>query len=262
MPDCKECRFLSYEGKPHCCAYEKTVEELKRPMADPPLGACTWPIVHSYLEHIKPGFSVLEIGCGSWAKIRDACRALGAAYEAIDTEPSYFGVPTIATRYENLASLSFENETFDLVIGNQTMEHWAEHGCSIEWGLWQCFRVLKPGARVLLNVPIHFHGTRPFLLGSLDVLKKAFEPFSSQVVFESWGKNAAPLAPQYMHPKYKKLANQCAYILDIQAVKDRPLPLRARKKKVTGRLGRIIEYPLSYNLYRWRDRLAQRIIAG
>lgn len=190
MPKCSECRMLV---RNQCSAYAIATEVLGRELPPPPLGGCEIPIVENYLHLIDTGMRVLDIGCGSWDLIKSYCESVGAQYEGIDTVPEYFGRKTVATRLENLAALSFANESFDLVIGNQTMEHWAEYGCTLPWGLYQCFRVCKTGGRVLMNVPIHFHGTRPFMLGNLEALKRLFSIFSDQVYFDKWGSPADPI---------------------------------------------------------------------
>ena len=70
MPACKSCLYLKGNS---CNAHELAKIELKRPLPPPPTGACTVAIVESYLPHIKKGMNILEIGCGSWSKIRDYC---------------------------------------------------------------------------------------------------------------------------------------------------------------------------------------------
>jgi len=209
------------------------------------------PIVENYLAFIKPGMRVLEIGCGSWDLVRNYTQDIGAHYEGIDTQTEYFGRKTVATRIQNLACLSFPNEHFDVVIGSQTMEHWAEHGCSLRWGLHQCFRVCKPNGLVLMNVPIHYHGTHQFMLGRLKVLDSLFALFSDTVSFERWGRPARPLPPLYPYPGYWGLRHKPAYVLDIKATKDRPLPSGAHNRLApSGRLAQVINYPFSYNVYR------------
>jgi SAM-dependent methyltransferase len=209
------------------------------------------PIVQDYLSLIHKDLRVLEVGCGAWDFIKKYCRTVGAHYEGIDAQPFYFGRKTVATRIENLSSLSFPNDYFDLVIGNQCMEHWAEFGCTLKWGLYQCFRVLKPVGKLLLNVPIHFHGTSIFILGKLPELEKLFRPLSSQVSFQAWGQPSAPIPPFNAQPGYWKLYRKPAYVLDIQAVKDGPLPENYDNRyAASGRLAQLLNYPPSYNLYR------------
>jgi SAM-dependent methyltransferase len=225
--------------------------ELARPLPPPPLGACMLPIVEGYLKEVRAGDVVLDVGCGSWDRIKDHCERVGARYEAIDIDTEYFGKKTNATRIENLAELSFGDDEFDFVIGNQSMEHWAEHGCTLGFGLYQCFRVCKPGGKVLLNVPIHFHGTSEFMLGKLRRLKRLFARFSNTVRMEKWGAPCEPIPDYYPHPGYWRLRGKAAYVLSIEAVKDRPLPPRCSSAfGFRGRLAQLVRYPASYNVYR------------
>jgi hypothetical protein len=234
-----------------CLAYLKAEETLGRKMPPPPLGGCEIPIVEDYLQFIKPGMHVLEIGCGAWGFIKSHCEKVGAHYEGIDTETEYFGKKSVATRFENLADLSFSDEYFDIVIGNQTMEHWEEHGCRLSWGLYQCFRVCKPSGMVLMNVPIYFHGTEIFLMGKLDKIKELFVPFSQEISCYTWGKPSSPFTDYIAHPSYWKLHDKPAYILDIHANKDKPLPVGYNNKWATnGLIARLRNNPPSYIIYR------------
>lgn len=253
MPSCQDCQWR--EGTT-CTAHAKAQADLQRPLPPPPTGACTIAIVESYLPVIKPGMKVLEVGCGTWSRIRDHCRQVGAAYEGLDVQAEYYGIPCIATRLENLAALSFPDGEFDLVIGNQTMEHWAEHGCTLEWGLYQCFRVTKPGGSVFMNVPIHFHGTKDFLHGNLGRLRALFERFSGDVGVESWGTPTNPLVPYFPHPGFGALRGKPAYVVDIRATRDRQLPVGIRNIwGFNGKLAQIVHYSLSFNLYRVMQKL-------
>ncbi len=248
MPQCSQCRQLVNN---QCLAYEKSKKIIDRPIPPPPLGACALPIVEQYLTMIQPGMHILDIGCGSWELIKNHCENVGAIYEGIDTEPEYYGKKTVATRIENLANLSFPDSYFDIVIGNQTMEHWAENGCTLQWGLYQCFRVCKENGLVLMNVPIYFHGTRIFMLGELDRIRELYDPFSSQISFYEWGKPSEPIPDLYPWPGYVRLHNKPAYVLDIQTVKDRSLPSNYHNRNARkGRWAELVNYPVSFNLYR------------
>lgn len=248
MTKCIDCRKLVNN---HCVAYEQVQQSLGRNFPPYPLGACIIPIVENYLSYIKNGMRVLDVGCGSWDLIKNHCQYVGADYEGIDVRENYFGKKVVATRIENLANLSFPDNYFDFIIGNQTMEHWLEYGCTVKWGLYQCFRVLKFNGRLLLNVPIHFHGTRHFMLGNVEVLRKYYAPFSSKVGFNVWGKPSYPLLEIMPWPGYWTLRYSSAYILDIQAEKNLPLPKRySNFGAFNGKLAQLIHYPFSFNLYR------------
>lgn len=248
MPPCAACRML-IDGR--CDAERRAAEVLGRALPPAPLGACMLPIVEEYLKLIAPGMQVLEIGCGSWDWIRGRCDSVGAHYEAIDVQREYFGRPTVATRYENLAKLSFETDRFDLVIGNQTLHLWSEHGCTVRWGLAQCFRACKAGGRVLMNVPIHYQGPRAFLLGDLAAIRGFFVPFSDTVELHPWANPSAPRPPHFPHPGYSALRERPAYMLDIRATKDRPVPRGVTNFGAAhGQLAKLLYHPWSYTLYR------------
>lgn len=239
-----------------CEGYHIALATLGRTIPAPPLGGCVIPIVQNYCQMISKGTRVLDIGCGSWSLLKQRCNSVGAHYDGIDVLEEYFGVETVATRIENLAELSFPDDHFDAVIGNQTMEHWGEYGCTLNWGLHQCFRVCKPGGRVCLNVPIYFHGTREFMLGDLDGIRRLFEPFSSETTFEAWGKPCDPLPPVNPFKGYWRHRGKPPYVLDIQAIKNRPLPAGCSNRgAVSGRRAQLQNYPLSYNVYRVLRRL-------
>lgn len=202
--------------------------ELRRPLPPAPLGACFLPIVDRYLQRIEGGAKVLDVGCGSWTKIRDHCRRVGATYEAIDVQAAYYGAPTVATRIENLFDLSFPGSSFDFIISNQSMEHWGEYGCGLRRGLYQCFRVCKLGGQLLLNVPIYFHGTKEFLLGDYGSLLEHLGYFTEDIYLEKWGHPSGELPEYYPWPGYWRLRGRPAYILDIQMTKTRDTQPEAR----------------------------------
>ena len=259
MPACRDCAML--EGD-RCKAHEMALKEWQRPGEEPPppLGGCPVAIVRDYLKCIQPGMRVLEIGTGVWSPILIRTKEVGADYEGIDARPEYFGKKTVATRIENLKDLSFENESFDLVIGNQTMEHWGEFGCDLRLGLWQTFRVCKKGGQVFMNVPIHFHGTKEFILGDLDRLRFYFSKFSREPKLEKWGYPSSPLPPYEPHPGYRKLSHKHPYVLDIRAKKDGDVgPKPKNRVFLHARIQRLMNYPPSFNWYRWKKKWAKAV---
>lgn len=248
------CQFCPCRDGLSCLALQTAIHDFGRPVN--PIGACIVPIVQDYCRLIQPGQSILEIGCGAWSPILERARACGARYEGIDTDASYYGRPTVATRIENLASLSFPDADFDFVMGNQCMEHWGEFGCSLSWGLLQAFRVCKPNGWVLMNVPIHFHGTKEFVHGDLNRLRKLLEPFSSTIEFTSWRSPASPLEEYHPHPHFWALRNQPAYVLDIRAQRNKSLPTNIANRTWGGmRIQRWLNYSFSFNLYRLFQKL-------
>ena len=102
-----------------------------------------------------------------------------------------------------------------------------------------------------MNAPIHFHGTREFMLGEVETLRTFFTAFSSQVTLHEWGNPSDPIRDLYPFPGYWPLLDRPAYILDIWAIKDRLLPVGYSNHGATsGKLTQLLNYPFSYNLYR------------
>jgi SAM-dependent methyltransferase len=251
MPNCQSCHCLEAGS---CKALQQATLEFGRPVN--PIGACIVPIVNQYCSLLQADMKILEIGCGTWSPLIKAAQAAGAHYEGIDSHANYYGKPSVATRIENLADLSYPDNSFDYVVGNQCMEHWGEFGCSLNWGLYQAFRVCKPEGWVMMNVPIHFHGTKEFVHGDLERLRKLFELFSSKVEFVSWRKHSAPLPEFHPHPYFWALKDNPAYILDIRAQRNKPLPVVRPNQTFGGiRLQRWRNYSFSFLVYRALQKL-------
>ncbi len=66
-----------------------------------------------------------------------------------DLNPGYYSYINSATRAADLMKLPFENEAFDLVIGNHILEHIPDDTRAMK----EIFRVLKVGGRAILQVP-------------------------------------------------------------------------------------------------------------
>ncbi|MGB3204785.1 MAG: hypothetical protein WBB28_07360 [Crinalium sp.] len=102
-----------------------------------------------------------------------------------------------------------------------------------------------------MNVPIHYHGTRLFMLGNVKKIQRLFSRFSEHVAFYKWGYPSEPILNVFPHPGYWILHNKPAYVLDIQAIKDRPLPSGySNRGASSGRIAQLLTHPVSYNVYR------------
>jgi len=227
--------------------------------------ACVVAISEEYCELITEGTRVLEVGCGTWSPIREHCQRVGAKWDGIDASEYYYGKPTIATRIESVEKLSFSDKTFDMVIGNQTLEHWNEFGCRLELGLWQCFRVCKVGGLVLMNVPIHFHGSRIFVEGELEAIKNLFQPFSLEVKMSAWRRNSYPLEPVDLLPGYKYEGERGTYTLDIRAVRKLELPITSSGYLFRWRpIREILDHKFAFLIWKIQMRLSKALkkVAG
>jgi SAM-dependent methyltransferase len=104
-----------------------------------------------------------------------------------------------------VADIPFADDTFDVVAGVQTFEHWAEESLGRqlkhEAGLSEAWRVLKPGGLLYLDAPIHLHGHEMFIAGDVDRIRRLFdEKLWQPVVLEKWRQDYWPLE-RYVTPE-------------------------------------------------------------
>ena len=242
MPDCIQCQYLDRSSS--TCS-------IKFPRGRP-LRACVKAINLDYKKLVKPHYRVVEIGCGSWSPIWDYCKSKSIQWDGIDILKEYMGKPTIATNIGSVGNIPFDDNSFDIVIGNQTMEHWEENGVHLLKGLSEVFRVLKPGGQMLMNVPIHYHGSPLFVKGKLDKLNELLKNFANNIKFEIWRAPSKPLPKiRYLQSRfwYSGLRNKTAYILDIAALKNADIPVPYFDKdtsKFKRRMNNIFEFGLLY----------------
>jgi SAM-dependent methyltransferase len=127
------------------------------------------------LSEVRGPIRLLEIGCGAYSLIRDRLPppALWEGIDVIDVDRK--GNPSIATRRASVEDIPWPDGTFDIVVSNQSIEHWYEYGVAVERGLAEIRRVLKPEGRAYINFPIHLHGERMFVEGEFTAIDAAFE---------------------------------------------------------------------------------------
>lgn len=113
--------------------------------------------------HLGPvaGKRVLEIGCGrggfsrflaeQGAHLTAADYSEAAADFARDLLADF---PRVDVRVEDIQAISFPENSFDLVISCETLEHVPDP----ERGLAELVRVTRPGGRLLITTPNYFGG--------------------------------------------------------------------------------------------------------
>lgn len=117
---------------------------------------------------IKPGFRILDMGCGSGRHVSGAYQfkevtAVGAdlcfedlkkARERLDFHDALgeHGGGRWALASANILNLPFPDHCFDLVICSEVMEHIPDHHGALK----ELVRVLKPGRHLVLSVPRYF----------------------------------------------------------------------------------------------------------
>ena len=115
------------------------------------------PIAADIARVASPEARVLEVGCGSGALSVRLARDHGFNVSAIDVDPGEIRrarerVSRAATRpgpeflVADVASMPFDDGSFDLVVSTFSMHHWDDKTA----GLAEIRRVLRPGGRALI----------------------------------------------------------------------------------------------------------------
>lgn len=125
------------------------------------------------LAQIKPGDTVLDVGCGTGSLILDAAKIAlptGSVY-GIDPTPQMIATAQRKTTHANLKanfqigmieSLQFPNNTFDVVLSSMMIHHLPDD-LKVR-GMAEVHRVLKPGGRLLV---MDFNPTQRNLISRL-----------------------------------------------------------------------------------------------
>ncbi|WP_326569108.1 class I SAM-dependent methyltransferase [Amycolatopsis rhabdoformis] len=97
--------------------------------------------------------TVLEAGCGegygAGLIATTACRVLALDYDVPTTEHVARRYPDVSVARANLAYLPVRGESVDVVANFQVIEHlWDQDGF-----LAECYRVLRPGGKLLVTTP-------------------------------------------------------------------------------------------------------------
>ena len=195
MPACRDCSHFAIDR----CLLAGDLTGLSRPeRTKRESRACMHAIFQKHLPDIKG--KVLEIGYGVYKGVRKALRNKGdATWMGVDAR--WEGGTAEGQLTGSAAHIGLCNDSVDWVLAFETIEHWEDFGESIEEGLKEISRVLKPGGKLLVSAPIYQHGSPDFILGRWRNVVDAFLPFFSKVRFEHWRANYEPLQPleEWMH---------------------------------------------------------------
>jgi 2-polyprenyl-3-methyl-5-hydroxy-6-metoxy-1,4-benzoquinol methylase len=120
-----------------------------------PAGKLRWARrVKMLSSHLKPGMTVLELGCGAGYFTHELVRS-GANVIAIDISPELLEIarsncsaPNVRYQLENAYELSYEDAVFDSVVGSSVLHH-----LEIEKTLRDVYRVLKPAGTIFFTEP-------------------------------------------------------------------------------------------------------------
>ncbi len=153
---------------------------------------------------------MLEIGFGHFWLPRNLILRSGGTWTGIE--------PRQKTKAElgkgghgQAGDIPFEDNTFDLIYGIQSLEHWAQgyktvaKGYTYEDYMREVHRVLKPGGKIYFDVPIHDHGHEMFIMGDFDRIRGLFNPEGwTDVLLEKWREDHEPLPVQRPRPRKVK----------------------------------------------------------
>jgi len=120
-----------------------------------PAGKLRWARrVKMLSRHLRPGMTVLELGCGTGTFTRELARS-GADIIAIDVSPELleiarlnYSAPNVHYQTENAYALSYPDAAFDSVVGSSVLHH-----LEVEEALRNIYRVLKPGGTIFFTEP-------------------------------------------------------------------------------------------------------------
>lgn len=158
--------------------------------------------------HSLDGKSLLEIGFGKHSIPRRLVTSAGGTWTGIEPMLPQGSKAVIGSGgYGHVSAIPFADETFDVVTGIQSFEHWDEPlpDPTLETGhvkgLAEVHRVLKPGGTIYFDAPIHLHGHEMFIAGDLPRIRELFdEALWTNLQFEKWREDYEPL-PRYPTPQ-------------------------------------------------------------
>jgi ubiquinone/menaquinone biosynthesis C-methylase UbiE len=135
---------------------------------------------------LAAGTKVLEIGCGTGYFSKEIVRT-GADITAIDISPDLLSVAAkkltannIVFKVENAYAMSFENNSFDFIIGSSVLHH-----LDVKQALLECRRTLKPGGTLRFTEP-NMLNPQIALQKNIPFIKKRMGESPDETAFFRW----------------------------------------------------------------------------
>jgi SAM-dependent methyltransferase len=177
-----------------------------------PAGKLRWARrVKMLSSHLRPGITVLELGCGTGYFTQELARS-GADIVAIDVSPELLEIarsncsaPNVQYQIQNASALSYSDAVFDSVVGSSVLHH-----LEIEGALHEIHRVLKPGGTIyftepnMLNPQIAIQKNVPWIKRKLGDSpdETAFFRWPLRRLLEQTGYRDVRIDPfDFLHPK-------------------------------------------------------------
>jgi 2-polyprenyl-3-methyl-5-hydroxy-6-metoxy-1,4-benzoquinol methylase len=177
-----------------------------------PAGKVRWARrVKMLSSHLKPGMTVLELGCGTGSFTRELARS-GAEIVAIDVSPELLEIanantsaPNVQYQIQNAYALRYPEGMFDSVVGSSVLHH-----LEIEDAIRDIYRVLKPEGTIyftepnMLNPQIAIQKNIPWIKRKLgdSPEETAFFRWPLRRLLERTGYRDVRIDPfDFLHPK-------------------------------------------------------------
>jgi len=146
--------------------------------------------VKMLMADLRPDMEVLELGCGSGFFTRELVKSRSRV-TAIDISPDLLELAkrslpnsNVTFMAENACAMSFEDNSFDAVVGISVLHH-----LDIEKGLSEIFRVLKPRGVIFFTEP-NMMNPQIALQKNIPALKKLLGDSPDETAFFRWGISA------------------------------------------------------------------------
>jgi ubiquinone/menaquinone biosynthesis C-methylase UbiE len=152
-----------------------------------PVGRESWQRRLDFLlAAIRPGMRILELGCGTGLLTKDLART-NARIVAVDISPDLVArarkevtAENVEFRVDNAYELTFEDGSFDAVVGSSVLHHLQIHSALREF-----LRVLKPGGRLCFSEP-NMANPIIFLQKNVPFLKRLAGDTPDETAFVRW----------------------------------------------------------------------------
>lgn len=149
-----------------------------------PAGQIRWQRrVAMLTSHIQKEMTVLELGCGVGYFTEYLARS-GAKIIANDISPDLLDVArkrvtatNVTFKVENAYDLTYEDQTFDSVVGSSVLHH-----LEVDSALKECFRVLKPNGTIYFTEP-NLVNPQIFLERKIPYLQKKMHVSPDEIAF-------------------------------------------------------------------------------
>jgi len=152
-----------------------------------PAGKIRWARrVGMLTNSLKSGMKVLEIGCGTGFFTQEIVKK-PVQVTAIDISPDLIEIArqniiyqNVEFTIENAYDMTFDDQTFDAVIGSSVLHH-----LDIDQALKEIYRVLKPGGYIAFTEP-NMMNPQIALQKNIPALKKALGDSPDETAFFIW----------------------------------------------------------------------------